>query len=259
MAARQHARAVGVDAVNLLRLLRCAEQLACVPQLDRERFAAYLAELHALYRRVDLSAGEALSAAHGDDCRRRIRSLDELLRTETPMHQSEAVQSAPVSSAPAARATPLALASGVEPAPAELRAADAPVDSAAADGAPRRRRAGLVVGEEASTSELAQIEAQRRAHDALLDETSGMVSRLKHNALLAQQALAADNATLDLTEASAQANAAKVDAEARRIQETRRQMRASCCASWLLGLGVIVVFMLTILFIRLVPAPPRRR
>ena len=58
---------VGVDAVNLLRLLRCAEQMACAPQLDRERFAAYLAELHALYRRVDLSAGEALSAAHSDD------------------------------------------------------------------------------------------------------------------------------------------------------------------------------------------------
>mgnify|MGYP003683683939 FL=1 len=101
------------------------------------------------------------------------------------------------------------------------------------------------------------MERHTRAHDVLLGETAEMVARLKHNSLLAQRALAADNATLALTEDAASGNAARVEAEARRILATRRAMRANCCANWLIGLVVVALFMLTLLFIRLFPAPRR--
>jgi hypothetical protein len=115
-----------------------------------------------------------------------------------------------------------------------------------------------VVGEEASASELAALETERRAHDALLESTAEMAGQLKQRMLLAQSALRADNATLDLTDDAMSANAAKVDAEARRIQATRRAMRANCCTNWLIALAVILLFVTTLIFIRIFPAPPRR-
>jgi len=71
-----------IDAVNLLRLLRCTEQMACASELDRELLAIHVLELRSLFRRVDLGPGDVLSAAEVDDARRRVRLLDELARVE---------------------------------------------------------------------------------------------------------------------------------------------------------------------------------
>ncbi|KAJ1625027.1 hypothetical protein T492DRAFT_911260 [Pavlovales sp. CCMP2436] len=281
MAAVEGFDTVEVAAVNLLRLLRCTEQLAFAPDLDLERelLRAHLLGLHALHRRVNLE-GEALSAAQADDCRRRIRLLDELLDAERPAPFGAVPPLLAVARAAAALATAEELlepggAEGAELQPRgddDLRArlfgaASADSAAAAASGVvalgagrhtARRRIAGKVAGEEASASDQAAIEMQRRAHGALLEDTAELVARLKQNSLAAQRALATDNATLDLTDAAASFNVSRVDAEARRIAETRRRMHQNCCANWLIGIVVLLLFMLTLVFIRLFPAPRRQ-
>lgn len=270
-----------VDAVNLLRLLACTEQMAGASEVDRELLAAHLRELHALYRRVDVGHGDVLSAADVDDARRRVRLLDELLQAERSALEPKAVQLGGLLAATrvsrgasAAVEVEQGLSSRRTEAAADVgqlssaEASATPIAScgmltgateAALPAAACRRRAGNVAGEEASVAvrSAGVIEQQRRMHDALLDDTAEMVARLKHNSLLAQRALAADNATLDLTEDAASGNVSKVDAEARRILATRRAMRATCCTNWLIGLLVLALFMLTLVFIRLFPAPRR--
>lgn len=274
-----------MDAVNLVRLLRCTEQMACVSELDRDLLAAHLLELHALHRRVDVGQGDALSAAEVDDARRRIRLLDELLPAERPELEPKMEAAGSLSAAPRAVLDAIAcpsndagargmrdgetgagaaqtLSAGRQPAATLVTpmAPSIPTGTGAVEDtrptAARRRRAGAA-GQGSSAGSAGALEQQRSVHDALLEDTAEMVARLKHNSLLAQRALAADNATLDLTEDAASANVSKVDAEARRILATRRAMRANCCTNWLIGLVVLALFMLTLVFIRLFPAPRR--
>jgi len=139
--------------------------------------------------------------------------------------------------------------------PPELDHDDAPSWRAGS----RRRRTGRVAGEEAagSASERGAISVEQEQHEELLADTADMVAQLKANSLLAQRALASDNDTLYRTDQAVGANVSRVDSEARRIAETRRAMRANCCTTWLLLLVATTLFMFTLFFIRLVPAPKR--
>lgn len=262
------------SAVNLTRLLHCTERLARSAELDRHVLGAHVAKLRLLYREADRADG--LSSAQLEHCRRRIRVLDELARSferggdggdggargSPRAREVGAIEPLVRSMAPAAEpdAPEPAAATGDD---GEQRPG-APAASGEAPPRPapqsRRRRAGRVAGEEADArTERAQVESQRAAQEALLADAAEMVAQLKNNSLLAQSALRGDAAVLALAETSMDSNAARLRTETRRIESTRRAMRANCCTTWLLMLLVIVLFVVALFFMRFGPAPRRAR
>jgi phage-related tail protein len=87
-----------------------------------------------------------------------------------------------------------------------------------------------------------------------MGELGGMASQLKQSSLSLHDSLKQSNNTVDGLGEAAEANAAKVAAEAERVAKTsRKRMKATCASMGAIG-AILATFVLTYLFaIKLFP------
>ncbi|KNC72442.1 hypothetical protein SARC_15000 [Sphaeroforma arctica JP610] len=98
-----------------------------------------------------------------------------------------------------------------------------------------------------------QLLRERQVQAAITDELVEMARALKDTTLLAGSMVREDIETLDEVESIADRNQSKLAIEGQRLQK-HMEVYASCWI-WIALLNVSVVFIMMIIFIRLIPAP----
>lgn len=254
--------------MNLGRLLHCTERMV---EGDPAAFAAehYVAKLKDLLSEA-ITSSEDSNLDDIEGYRERIRRLEESL-CQAPSQDSFID---PTGGRSNARVDLDAheisrngqLGGSVEP--DNGAAVDPCLEGAGADGAstpPRqsqhhragpevtfssRRRVGLLADDRGAPGDARDgLQRHLRVQDAILADTSDLVSRLKAVSLQSQQALGADRDALSRADRVIGQNAEAVAKEARRIKALRMTVRASCFKLLVTYIAVTMAFLATIALI----------